>query len=71
MSRNNTSLLETLLSDVSFDVGWSLIQRFSILVRESGSMDERAAAHFIASRLDALEIPHDVYPARRLRQGGR
>ena len=61
MSENNTSLVETLLSDVSFDLGWSLIQRFSILVRESGSMDERAAAHFITSRLEALEIPHDVY----------
>ncbi len=61
MSQNNTSLVETLLSDVSFDLGWSLIQRFSILVRESGSMDERAAAHFIASRLDALEIPNNVY----------
>ena len=61
MSQNNTSLVETLLSDVSFDLGWSLIQRFSILVRESGSMDERAAAHFITSRLDSLDIPHDVY----------
>ena len=61
MSQNNTSLIDTLLSDVSFDLGWSLIHRFSVLVRESGSMDERAAAHFIASRLEAMDIPHDVY----------
>ena len=61
MSQNDTSLIDTLLSDVSFDLGWSLIQRFSILVRESGSMDERAAAHFIASRLEVLDIPHDVH----------
>ena len=61
MSQKSASLAETLLPDVSFDLGWSLIQRFSILVRESGSMDERAAAHFIASRLEALDIPHDVY----------
>ena len=61
MSQNNTSLIDTLLSDVSFDLGWSLIHRFSVLVRESGSMDERAAAHFIASRLEAMGIPHDVY----------
>lgn len=60
MSQNTSSLVETLLDDVSFDLGWSLIQRFSILVRESGSMDERAAAHFIASRLEALDIPHTV-----------
>ena len=61
MSQNDTSLIDTLLPDVSFDLGWSLIQRFSILVRESGSMDERAAAHFIASRLEVLDIPHDVH----------
>lgn len=61
MSDNNTSLVDTLLGEVSFDLGWSLIQRFSILVRESGSMDERAGAHFIASRLEAMEIPHHVY----------
>ena len=55
------SLVETLLSDVSFDLGWSLIERFAILVRESGSADERAAAHFIESRLESLDIPHEVY----------
>ena len=61
MSRNESNLVETLMSDVSFDLGWSLIQRFSILVRESGSMHERAAAHFIASRLEVMGIPHQVY----------
>ena len=61
MSQNTTGLVETLLTDVSVDLGWSLLQRFSILVRESGSMDERAAAHFIVSRLEAMDIPHDVY----------
>lgn len=51
------------LVDPSFDLGWSLIQRFSVLSRESGSLDERAAAHFISSRLESLEIPHDVHEA--------
>ena len=55
------SLVETLLSDVSFDEGWSLIERFAILVRESGSTDERAGAHFIVSRLEALDIPYTLY----------
>ena len=55
------SLVETLLSDVSFDEGWSLIERFAILVRESGSTDERAGAHFIVSRLEALDIPYKLY----------
>ena len=34
-----------------------------MLSRESGSLDERAAAHFISSRLTSLDIPHDVYEA--------
>ena len=33
-----------LLSDVSVDVGWRLIERFSSLVRESGMPDEHTAA---------------------------
>lgn len=55
------SLVESVLGDVSFDLGWSLIERFAVLVRESGSADERAAAHFIVSRLDALDIPYDLH----------
>lgn len=45
----------------SFDLGWSLLERFSILVRESGSLDERTAARFITSRLETLGIPHEVH----------
>ena len=55
------SLVEELVADASFDLGWSLIERFSVLVRESGSADERAAAHFITSRLELLDIPFDMY----------
>ena len=51
--------LESLLADTSFDLGWSLIERFAVLVRESGSIDERAASHFIESRLDSMGIPFD------------
>lgn len=49
--------LDALLADTSFDLGWSLIERFAVLVRESGSLDERAASHFIESRLESLGIP--------------
>lgn len=45
----------------SFDLGWSLLERFSILVRESGSLDERTAARFITSRLETLGIPHEMH----------
>ena len=61
MPRPTSSLANTFLADVSFDLGWSLLERFAVLVRESGSADERAAAHFIVSRLEAMEIPHTVY----------
>ena len=64
MSRGTTSLVESLLSRVSFaerSEGWSLIERFAVLVRESGSTDERAAAHFIVSRLENAGVPHAVY----------
>ena len=61
MFRSTENLVETLLSDVSFDVGWSLIERFAILVRESGTADERAAAHFIVSRLKSEGIPFNLY----------
>ncbi len=64
MSRGTNSLIESLLSKVSFEEGsegWSLIERFAVLVRESGSPDERAAAHYIVSRLQQAGIPHDVY----------
>lgn len=58
------SLVESLLSKVSFaegSEGWSLIERFAVLVRESGSPEERAGAHYIVARLDNAGIPHDFY----------
>ncbi len=50
-----------LLDDVSFDVGWPLLERFSSLVRESGSEDEHVAAEYIASELGRMGVDHDVY----------
>ncbi len=56
-----TSLESALLEEVAFDDGWALLERFSSLVRESGSADEREAADYIASELARLGIPHEVY----------
>ncbi len=39
----------------------ALIDRFATLTRESGSADERAAAEYLVSRLEALRIPVTVY----------
>lgn len=61
MSESEVKPVESLLSDVSFDLGWSLLDRYSILVRESGTPDERAAANFVVTRIKSLEIRHEVH----------
>ncbi|MGH7541471.1 MAG: M28 family peptidase, partial [Gemmatimonadota bacterium] len=58
------SLESMLLDDLSVELGWTLIERFSTLVRESGSEDERAAADHIAAELERLGIEHEVYEPR-------
>ncbi len=55
-----TALEPSLLSDVSFDSGWALLERFSTLVRESGSADENEAADYIAAELARMGVPHEV-----------
>lgn len=55
------SLERALLDDLSLDLGWSLLERFSTLVRESGSDDERTAAEWIVDRLERLGIEHEVH----------
>jgi len=51
----------TLLEEICIKEPWALIERFSTLVRESGSRDEAAAAEYIAGRLQALGVPHTVH----------
>lgn len=48
------------LDDVAVDDGWKLIERFSELVRESGSEAEWEGANHIASELSRLGVPHEV-----------
>lgn len=52
---------EALLSSVSTEAPWSLIEAFSELVRESGSEDERRAFELISERLTAFGVPHRIY----------
>ncbi len=49
-----------LLRDLSLDEPWRLIERFSTLVRESGSDDERTAAAYLCERLDAFGVHYEV-----------
>lgn len=50
-----------LLNELSSDVPWTLIERFTTLVRESGSDDEKEAARYIVEQLEKFGIPYRVY----------
>ena len=52
---------ESLLQELAIDAPWSLIERFTTLVRESGSEDERIAAQYISDRLTEFGVPHQVH----------
>ncbi len=55
------ALESALLDALAPDEPWSLIERFTTLVRESSSEDERTAFKYIADRLRALGIPHETH----------
>ena len=50
-----------MLADLSIELPWRLVERFSTLVRESGSEDERIAAEYVQEQLTALGVPYTVY----------
>lgn len=56
-----TSLESALLDELSPDVPWALVERFTTLVRESGSEDERESARYIEAQLKKFGVPHKVY----------
>ncbi|MEL7236976.1 MAG: peptidase M28, partial [Chloroflexota bacterium] len=51
----------SMLDALSSEEPWALIERFTTLVRESASDDEREAAKYIVDRLEALGVPHEVH----------
>lgn len=53
----NTAAEQAMLDEISIQEPWALIERYTTLVRESGSQDERVAAEYIADRLKALGVP--------------
>lgn len=54
-------LEESIRDEASLVEPWALIERFSGLVRESGTEDEWRAATYVQERLAALGIQHRVY----------
>ncbi len=50
-----------LVSDVSIDEPWSLLEEFRYLERVSGTEDERRAAEYITDRLEANGVDYERY----------
>ncbi|MFN2203214.1 MAG: M28 family peptidase, partial [Caldilineaceae bacterium] len=59
--QSTTALEDQFLQELALDAPWSLIERFTSLVRESGSEEEREAAQYIAEQLDKFGVPYEVY----------
>lgn len=57
----STTQEQLIVKYVNLNEPWALIERFSSLVRESGSKDEKTAAAYISKRLAALGVPHEVH----------
>jgi len=56
-----TPLAREVLSKVSDEEPWALLERFSELERVSGSADERAAAEYITDRLESFGVAYERY----------
>jgi len=58
---SDPALERELLSQVSLDVPWSVVERFSRLVRLSGSPEERQAVEILTEHLRSWGVPHRLY----------
>ena len=58
---SDPALERELLSQVSLDVPWSIVEQFSRLVRLSGSPDERRAVEMLMEHLRSWGVPHTLY----------
>lgn len=58
---SNQSLERRVLDDISLDVPWSVVERFSSLVRLSGSPQERDAFEILMRHLTEWGVPHQLH----------
>src|SRR5262245_4728239 len=49
------------LESISLEAPWAAVERFSTLVRSSGSAEEREAVDYLIERLHAWDIPNHLY----------
>jgi N-acetylated-alpha-linked acidic dipeptidase len=57
----NRDIEKVLLEEVSTEIPEAVLERFSTLIRESGSEDEKIAADFLVNYLEEWGIPHKVH----------
>jgi N-acetylated-alpha-linked acidic dipeptidase len=55
------SVEQRILDDISLDVPWSVVERFSSLVRSSGSPQERQAFEILMHHLQGWGVPHRLH----------
>ncbi len=58
---SDPALERELLSQVSLDVPWSVVEQFSQLTRLSGSPEERRAVEILIEHLRSWGVPHTLY----------
>jgi len=54
-------LEKELLAEVKVDDAWEIVERFSSIVRESGSQGERDAISLLTEKLDSYGIDYELY----------
>lgn len=55
------ALERKVLDSISLDMPWSVVEKFSTLVRLSGSAEEREAVEILTGHLLAAGVPHSLY----------
>lgn len=50
-----------LLGAINLDAPWATVERFSTLIRTSGSAEEREAVDYLIARLTEWGVPHTLY----------
>lgn len=59
--RTSSEVERQILDGISLDLPWSVVERFSTLVRTSGSPQERQAIDLLRDHLTAWGVPHHLY----------
>jgi N-acetylated-alpha-linked acidic dipeptidase len=57
----DVALERDVLQSISLDAPWAAVERFSTLVRLSGSPEEREAVDFLITQLQSWGVPHQLH----------